>query len=461
MKNTQPWVPVVTTLALSLAAANVSAKVTEAEAAKLGKELTCVGAEAGPNKDGTIPAFSGKWLGTPPGIKYTPHVGQHPVDPFAADKPLFVITQANAAQYAARLSDGQKALLARFPNTYKIPVYQGRREFRYPDKICELAKKNAREAELIDNGFGFTGVMGAIPFPIPKQAMEVLANHNFPYRAFTENNLARDIADVNSKGVVTWGRQSNKSLSLVNLPENLGKPIEGTMAYAMTGTLLPERDKGTMTTSIEPVNFAKGKRLAWNYDPGTRRVRQLPQYGYDTPLAGSGGKLTIDQDRLMNGAPDRYEWSLHGKREMYIPANAYKVHEKGIKYADLLKPGHPNPDMQRYELRRVWVLEGKLKDGYRHPFGKRVMFIDEDTWHAVAGDYYDTRGQLWQHAVINYYYAFDMNAWHAGTSFYHDLNSGSYVAYNLFQERPKAPILGKDNLKPSQYTPEAIRNLGN
>lgn len=461
MKNTQPWVPVVTTLALSLAAANVRAKVTEAEAAKLGKELTCVGAEAGPNKDGTIPAFSGKWLGTPPGIKYTPHVGQHPVDPFAADKPLFVITQANAAQYAARLSDGQKALLARFPNTYKIPVYQGRREFRYPDKICELAKKNAREAELIDNGFGFTGVMGAIPFPIPKQAMEVLANHNFPYRAFTEDNRGRDIADVNSKGVITWGRQFNRNMNVVTTPENLGKPMEGAMAYAMTGTLLPERDKGTMTTSIEPVNFAKGKRLAWNYDPGTRRVRQLPQYGYDTPLAGSGGKLTIDQDRLMNGAPDRYEWSLHGKREMYIPANAYKVHEKGIKYADLLKPGHPNPDMQRYELRRVWVLEGKLKDGYRHPFGKRVMFIDEDTWHAVAGDYYDTRGQLWQHAVINYYYAFDMNAWHAGTSFYHDLNSGSYVAYNLFQERDIGPILNKGDMNPDQFTPAALRSAGN
>jgi hypothetical protein len=68
----QSWVPVITTLALSVAAANVSAKVTEAEAAKLGKELTCVGAEAGPNKDGTIPAFSGKWLGTPPASNTRP-----------------------------------------------------------------------------------------------------------------------------------------------------------------------------------------------------------------------------------------------------------------------------------------------------------------------------------------------------------------------------------------------------
>ena len=32
---------------------------------------------------------------------------------------------------------------------------------------------------------------------------------------------------------------------------------------------------------------------------------------------------------------------------------------------------------------------------------------------------------------------------------------------NLVQERPKGPILGKDNFKPSQFTPEAVRNLGN
>ena len=79
MIKTRVWVPVVTTIALSLAAGNAVAKVTEAEAAKIGKELTCFGAEAGPNADGSIPAFSGKWLGKPPHVEYTPHVGQHPV----------------------------------------------------------------------------------------------------------------------------------------------------------------------------------------------------------------------------------------------------------------------------------------------------------------------------------------------------------------------------------------------
>jgi hypothetical protein len=161
-----------------------------------------------------------------------------------------------------------------------------------------------------------------------------------------------------------------------------------------------------------------------------------------------GAKMTIDSDRLFNGSPERYNWKNLGKKEIYIPANAYKIHANTVKYADLLKPGHANPDYMRYELRRVWVLEATLKEGYRHLYGKRVLFLDEDTGHAVMSDFYDARGNLWQQGLINYYYAFDSNAWHAGTAFYHDLIGGGYVAYNLFQERPKGPVLNKGDMNP-------------
>jgi hypothetical protein len=63
------------------------------------------------------------------------------------------------------------------------------------------------------------------------------------------------------------------------------------------------------------------------------------QYGFDQPLSGTGGKLTIDSDRLFNGSPERYNWKSLGKKEVYVPANAYKIHGSNVKYADLLKPG--------------------------------------------------------------------------------------------------------------------------
>ena len=456
-KKTMAVIPLAVGLLMAGAA---FAKVPAAEAEKLGKELTCVGAEKAGSKDG-VPEYTGKWLGTPPGVQYTPNVGQHPVDPYANEKPVMSITADNMAQYAGKLSEGQKALFAKFPKTFRMDVYPGHRDFRYSDAVCAAAKQNALNAELGDGGLSVkNGFRGAVSFPIPKNGQEALMNNMFPTRAFNEDKLA-DIANVLSDGTISWGRQRNQNLDYGNLPEEVGKPLEGLMANSMTLVLLPEREKGSVSVSSEPVNFAKDKRLAWNYDPGTRRVRQLPEYGFDQPLGGSGGKMTIDSDRLFNGSPERYNWKLLGKREMYIPANSYKLHSKDVKYADLIKPGVPNADYIRWELRRVLAVEGTLKDNYRHLYGKRVLFLDEDTGMAVMSDMYDARGSLWQYAFINYYYGFDINAWQAGNAFFFDLNSGGYVAYNLFQERPRAGILNKGDLKPSMFTPQAARNMGN
>lgn len=443
-----------------MVATSVWAKVPASEAEKLGKELTCVGAIKAGNKEGTIPEFTGKWLGAPAGWDHVQGSGKHPVDIYANEKPLFNITAENMDKYADKLSDGQKAMFKKYPATYRIPVYPGHRDFRYPDYVCEIAKKNALESEVIDDGLGVKGHFGAINFPIPKNGLELLWNNQHPTRANTEV-ITRDMANVLSDGSMSFGRMLNQNLDRVNDPETRGMPTEGIASYTQTRGLLPEREKGGVTNSVEPANYAKNKRLAWAYDSGTRRVRQVPEYGFDQPMVGTGGKMTIDSDRFFNGSPERYNWKSLGKKEMYIPANNYKIHQPTVKYANLLTKNHANPDYARYELRRVWVLEGTLKEGFRHLYGKRVMFLDEDTGHAVMSDFYDARGNLWQHGLINYYYTPDLNAWHAGTSFYHDLNSGGYMGYNLFQERPQGPILNKGGLTPAMFTPEAARNAGN
>lgn len=458
MKRSMIHVPAAIVASLLLAA-GASAKVPAAEADKLGKSLTCVGAEKAGSASG-VPEYVGKWLGVPPGMKYTPHVGQHPVDPYAGEKPLFTISSENLAQYAERLTDGQKAMFAKYPKTYRIVVYPGHRDFRYPDSMCTVAKKNALESEMNADGLGVKAFKGAVAFPIPKSGNEALFNMLLPFRAFNEHTI-RDTANVLSSGSVAFGRAENKSMDHTNKPEDIGKPLEGVMAQTLNVIMLPEREKGTVSVSSEPVNFGVSKRLAWSYDPGTRRVRQVPLFGFDNPMPGTGGKMTTDADRFFNGSPERYNWKLVGKREVFVPANTFALHANTVKYADLLKPGHANPDLIRYELRRVWVVEGSLKEGFRHLFGKRVLFLDEDTWHAVLTDLYDARQQLWQHAVAGYYYTPDTQAWHSGNSFFYDMNSGGYVAYNLFQERPIGPLLNKGNLTPDMFTPDAARAAGN
>lgn len=459
MKRSRICLSVLAALASCATASMVQAKVSAAEAAKLGKELTCVGAEKAGTPSG-VPEYTGKWVGVPPGVTYQLHSGQHPVDVYAGEKPLFVITAENVNQYASRLSDGQKAMFAKYPKTFRMPVYPGHRDFSYPDSVCAVVKKNALEAEVTDNGLGVKGFKGGMLFPFPKNGYELLWNNLLPARAYNDE-VIRDSANVRPNGAISWGRTRVLSMDFTNMPDLRGKPIEGMMAFSRNETLLPEREKGGVTIAKEPLNFAKAKRLAWTYDPGTRRVRILPEYGFDQPSNGTGGKVTVDSDRLFNGSPERYEWKSLGKREMYIPANAYKIHQPTVKYADLLQPFHANPDYMRYELRRVWVLEASVKEGYRHVFNKRVLFLDEDTGHAVTSDFYDGRGQLWQYAFYNYYYSFDTQAWHAGSAFFHDLTAGTYMGFNLFQERPLGPVLNRGDMKDSMFTPDAARATAN
>jgi hypothetical protein len=75
---------------------------------------------------------------------------------------------------------------------------------------------------------------------------------------------------------------------------------------------------------------------------------------------------------VLNGAIDRFEWKLVGKKEMYVPYSSYRLtyHKTA---ADITKPNHLNPDLVRWELHRVWVVEATLKPEKRHIYSKRVF----------------------------------------------------------------------------------------
>ena len=108
-------------------AAVLWAALTPEEAARLGADLTPIGAEKAGNADGTIPPWEGGITTWPEGYK----PGDHHPDPFPDDPILFTITGQNADQYADKLTPGQMALLKTY-DTYKMNVYRTRRTASYP-----------------------------------------------------------------------------------------------------------------------------------------------------------------------------------------------------------------------------------------------------------------------------------------------------------------------------------------
>ena len=338
------------------------AAVSQQEASKLGTELTPMGAEKAGNADGSIPAWTGSMKGVPAGLSYTGSGDVYP-DPYGKEKPLFVITAKNMAKYEAKLSDGEKALLKKYPATFKIPVYQSHRDGRFSQLTEERTKWNATHTKLVNGIDGLQSYTGGVPFPIPKNGAEVIWNARLVHPHPTLNGELDDIA------VYLNGNQQKRRQSMVqefpySYPQNKIGDTEAQIGanggYVHVTVLEPARQKGQMTVVHEAMDQVKNDRQAWVYIPGSRRVRRAPTVGYDTP-DGPGGLMTVDDSLGFNGAMDRYDWKLLGKKEIYIPYHTYKFDSPEVKYNDLLMKGHANPDFMRYELHRVWVVEANLK----------------------------------------------------------------------------------------------------
>ncbi|MDD2058532.1 DUF1329 domain-containing protein [Pseudomonas sp. GD03860] len=443
-------------LALSMLATSVMAAVSPEEAAKLGTTLTPLGAEKAGNADGSIPAWTG-------GLKKDAgSADSHGFlsNPYENEKPLFVITAANAEQYKDKLTPGQMAMFKRYAQTYRIPVYPSHRSASVPDSVYEIAKKSAVATELSNDGNGLANFadLRYYAFPIPKTGVEVYWNHVTRYRgANTKKDTAQAAPQVNGAYTIVNASDEN---SFPQYMEGVDKTADKNVLYyykfAVTG---PARLAGTVVMAHETINQVEEPRKSWIYNAGQRRVRRAPELAYDAPGQASDGLRTSDNADMMNGAPDRYDWKLIGKKEMYIPYNSYKLASPSTKYADIVKPGHINQDLTRYELHRVWHVQATLKPGERHVYAKRDMYFDEDTWQLVEVDHYDGRGQLWRvgenHLYANYKYQLSASA---AQGFY-DLIAGRYLVGGMTNEAEFAPRYGLVTKK-SDFTPSALRNAG-
>lgn len=442
-------------VALALSVSIAHAKVSEAEAAKLGNELTPLGGEKAGNADGSIPEWLGGITSAPAG--YT--AGDFHPNPFPDDKALFTITGQNYKEYADFLTDGQEKLFETYPDTFKMPVYQTRRTASNPQFVYDATKANATRAELVQGGNGIKNAAIGVPFPIPQSGVEAIWNHVLRYRGQAIKRNGGQAAPTSSGDYNVIGfdeilmvKYSNKDAT----PEALLE--ENILMKFKQRITSPARLAGTALLVHETMDQVREPRQAWTYNTGQRRVRRAPNIAYDAPGTASDGLRTTDDFDMFNGAPDRYNWELKGKQELYVAYNNYDLHSNTVSYEDILKPGHINPDLTRFEKHRVWVVEATLKEGLRHVYQKRVFFIDEDSWQVQVADMYDNRGELYKVAVaygINYY---EVPTHWSTLDVYHDLNSRRYLALGLDNEDKVYDFTVEPTDK--EFTAQALRREG-
>lgn len=454
MKKNKSMMQTGTAILLSMFAASVMAAISPDEAAKLGTSLTPFGGEKAGNADGTIPEWTGGLATNAAAVDSRGFLG----NPFAGEKPLFTITAQNAEQYKDKLTPGQLAMFKRYPDTYRMPVYTTHRSVNMPAEVVEATKTNAVNANLVQGGNGLEKFTVANAFPVPKTGLEVIWNHITRYRGGSVKRMVTQATP-----------QTNGSYSLVYFDDEFVFPNKlkdydaskpsNILFYFKQKVTAPSRLAGNVLLVHETLDQIKEPRMAWLYNAGQRRVRRAPQVSYDGPGTAADGLRTSDNLDMYNGAPDRYEWKLNGKKEVYISYNNYELDSPKLKYDDIIKAGHINQDLTRYELHRVWHVTATLKSGERHIYAKRDFYIDEDSWQAAAIDHYDGRGNLWRVAEAHALHYYNQQVpWYSIETLY-DLQSGRYLALGMKNEEKKAYEFGFVATS-SDFTPAALRQAG-
>lgn len=426
------------------------AKVSESEAARLGSDLTPVGAERAGNVAGTIPAWTGGVSQPPAGWTE----GEREINPFPEDRPLFTITRDNYQQYRDNLTDGHVAMMETYGTDYFLPVYQTRRTAAFPEHVYKKFRENALTAELLDNGNGVRDTIMTSPFPIPQNGLEVVWNHILRYRG-EQLSFRSAAATPAVNGAFNPVLTQYDYFFAYAEPNIQLADIDNKIFYLKTETISPATLAGSITLVHETLDQVRSPRLAWRYEAGSRRLRRSPNLAYETDLPNSSSLRSVDQKDMYNGAPNQYDWHLKGKREIYVPYNAYELHSNAHTSEDIIQPGHIDQALTRYELHRVWVVEATLRTGISHIYSRRVFYVDEDSWQILASEEYDENGNLWRVSEAHNISYYSEPLFWTTMEMTYDLKSRRYYIDGL--DEGQVPYDFDPGFRSNQFTASAAR----
>ena len=284
--------------------------------------------------------------------------------------------------------------------TMKIVPYQ---KIDWNPAYKEATEKYSGQVKLSADGRTIENHVGGMPFPSidpndPNVALKIMFNYEFKPFVTDDQDLRNFDADT--------GTVSDKPLDVERhyILDHLRTLFyTGRLYVDPKPVLLPNTDgvraKQSLHPILEPFDL-KGVGLTgiryldpdrqddtWLYLPTLRRVRRLSSaqrsdalFGQDTDVDSYGGYA---------GQIPWFTWKFLGSKKILGTFHAEKF---PVEYC----PGGADfVYCDNWEPREVWVLEGTAKQA-QYAYGKRVLFIDKESYYIAYSDIYDKAGQLWK-----------------------------------------------------------------
>lgn len=320
-----------------------------------------------------------------------------------------VIDKSNVDQYAEYLSPAMIWIVKR---GVKLPIKEYEK-VDFPPPFREATERYSSQVELAEDGSHKLNHVAGLPFPnVDPNEKWAAVKHMFNFDAA----IAVDDLDLRNfdcdTGTIGEGGQPLRverhflidhirrlywveRTEIDPKPANPDNPDEVRYKEALYPIREPFDLKGTGFTFNRYLDHTR-QDDSWLYLPQLRRVRRLSSAQRSDALFGQD----TDQDSYAGYAGNVawMEWKFLGEKTMlggFHAQNLPVIWGEGS--ANFLHA-------DRWEPRDVYVVEGVSKLP-QYAYGKRVIFLDKESYRIPYTDIYDTAGELWKIWVNNYKYA--------------------------------------------------------
>ena len=311
-----------------------------------------------------------------------------------------VITAANVDQAKDLISPGIEWCVK---HGWPIKVVDYKK-IEWPKAYKEATEKYSSQVQLAADGLTLTNYVAGQPFPTldpndPNLAKKIMWNYEYKTTVIDDVDLRNFDADTGT----IYGGSTPMSVErhflldhfrvlryigrLYNDPRPIWQTSEGLQGKSSLHPILEPFDlKGVGGLSFRYIDPAK-QDDTWLYLPSLRRVRRLSTAQRSDALFGQD--TDVDSYYGYAGHIAWMDWKYLGEKQML---GVYHAENFPVKWA----PGGADFGFDDvWEKRNVYVIEGVSKLS-QYAYGKRVLYIDKETFTVPYSDIYDRAGQLWK-----------------------------------------------------------------